>query len=239
MDDAVISVFVTNLGKYNEGELRGEWLKLPSDTETVKSLMTRIGVDGVLYEEFFITDYDTELSGLDRLGEYENLDELNYLASLISELDKWELEKFESAAEYGEHNGSIKDLINLTQNLDCYELYPGVSDERELGEYLINELEWEQIPDWIESYFDYEAYGRDFSINEGGDFRGGGYVSRNDAQFGEYYDGRDVPEEYRIFAYPDPPEKMPIKEQLAMYGRMVSESAVRNSPERGRENETR
>ena len=82
----MIEAYVTNLGKYNEGELCGEWLKLPTATEDVKALFSRIGVDGVLYEEFFITDYDTQISGLNHFGEYESIDELNYLAALLTDI---------------------------------------------------------------------------------------------------------------------------------------------------------
>lgn len=33
---SVISVFITNLGKYNEGELIGEWLSLPTTHKEFK-----------------------------------------------------------------------------------------------------------------------------------------------------------------------------------------------------------
>ena len=59
----MIDAYVTNLGKYVEGELCGEYLKLPAKKEDVQALLARIGVDGVLYEEFFITDYETKISG--------------------------------------------------------------------------------------------------------------------------------------------------------------------------------
>jgi antirestriction protein len=231
----MIEAYVTNLGKYNEGELCGEYLKLPAAQGDVQVLFSRIGVDGVLYEEIFITDYETDIAGLHRLGEYERIDELNYLASLLSEMDEGELEKFEAAAVYGEHNGSAKDLINLAQNLDCYELYPDVSDNDDLGRYLIDELGYEEIPDPLANYIDYEGYGRDFSINEGGEFVNGGYITNNGGTFTEHYDGRDVPEEYRIFAYPDPPEKMPIKAQLEMYGKMASALPAADRPAPARE----
>lgn len=45
-----ISVFVTNLGKYNEGELVGEWLALPTTSEQVKQCFERIGIDGINYK---------------------------------------------------------------------------------------------------------------------------------------------------------------------------------------------
>ena len=89
----VFEAYITNLGKYAEGQLVGETLKFPATTEEVQSLLKNIGVDGVRYEEFFITAFDGDVMGLyDYLTEYENLDELNHLAHLISELDSDEIE---------------------------------------------------------------------------------------------------------------------------------------------------
>jgi antirestriction protein len=231
----MIEAYVTNLGKYNEGELVGEYLNLPARKEDAQALLACIGVDGVLYEEIFIADYKTEVDGLaSRLGEYESVDELNWLASLLSEMNESELEKFEAAAAKGDCGGSAKDLINLTQNLDCYEYYPGVSDNDELGRYLIDELGYEEIPESLENYIDYDGYGRDFSVNEDGAFVNGGYVLRNGETFIERYDGRDIPEEYRIFAYPDP-EKMSMRDRAAMYRGMVSAAPAADRPAPARE----
>jgi len=57
----MIEAYITNLGKYNEGHLRGEYLKFPATTEEVQTLLSRIGIDGVMYEEYFITDYKHNL----------------------------------------------------------------------------------------------------------------------------------------------------------------------------------
>ena len=218
----MIEAYVTNLGKYNEGELCGEYLKLPATKEDVKALFSRIGIDGILYEEIFITDYKADIDGLcSYLCEYESIDELNYLAALVSDLDGWEREMFEAAAVCGDFNGNAKDLINLTQNLECYEYYPGVSNYDEFGRYLIDELGYEEIPERLEAYFDYEAYGLDYASDVCGEFVNGGFVFRNSVGFQEYFKGWDVPYDYRIFAYPDPPDKMPIKQQLEMFGRMA------------------
>ena len=85
--------YITNLGKYNEGALVGEYLKFPTTTEEVQALLKRIGIDGVRYEEIFITDYDGDMPELyANFGEYESIDELNYLASLLSEMDENDLE---------------------------------------------------------------------------------------------------------------------------------------------------
>ena len=100
----IFEAYITNLGKYAEGQLVGETLKFPATTEEVQSLLKNIGVDGVRYEEFFITAFDGDVMGLyDYLTEYENLDELNHLAHLISELDSDEIETLEAVLNKGDH----------------------------------------------------------------------------------------------------------------------------------------
>ena len=49
---SLFEAYITNLGKYNEGELVGETLKFPTTTEEVQGLLKRIGVDGVRYAAF-------------------------------------------------------------------------------------------------------------------------------------------------------------------------------------------
>lgn len=169
--DTPFEAYVTNLGKYNEGRLVGEFLKFPTTTEEVQALLKRIGIDGVRYEEIFITDYEVNISGLyDCLGEYESIDELNYLASLISEMDQSDREKFEAVIDSGEYSGSVKELINLTQNLDCFEFYAGVEDDETLGRIYVEDMEAIDVPEHLLNYFDYEAYGRDIRINDDGHY---------------------------------------------------------------------
>jgi len=220
----MIQAYVTNLGKYNEGELCGEYLKLPATREDVQALLSRIGIDGVLYEEVFITDYETDIDGLSRrLGEYESIDELNYLASLLSDMDKWEILKFEAVLECGEYTSSVKDLINLAQNLDCYDYLPEIRELDELGQYYTHELGCIEIPEALEGYIDYEAIGRDVSNDLGGSFTGRGYVMNNCSNFRENYSGRgDLLDEHKIFAYPDRTGKESAKLQLERYGKMAA-----------------
>ena len=58
---------MTNLGKYNEGQLVYERVAFPTDTETVQAALKKIGIDGIRYEEIFIADYD---GGIPQLYEY-------------------------------------------------------------------------------------------------------------------------------------------------------------------------
>ena len=117
--------------------------------------------------------------------------------------DKGELEKYEAALVLGKHTESVKDLINLAQNLDLYRFYPDISNEEELGRLYADEFHAIEIPEHIQNYFDYEAYGRDVKIRENGVFAPGGYVAADPGAFIEYYHGpEDIPKEHRVFAYP-------------------------------------
>ena len=98
----MLKVWIGNLGKYNEGELVGEWLELPvSKKELNTFLREKVGLQltqeevekslaetGNCYEEYMINDYETDLPI--KISEYENLDNLNLLATIsenVSDMD--------------------------------------------------------------------------------------------------------------------------------------------------------
>ena len=209
--DYPFAAFITNLGKYNEGELVGEWVKFPTTAEELKEVFKRIGIGqkddfGQPYEEWFITDYDCYVDSLySKLGEYENLDELNYLASKLDEMSESEYAQFQAGMEMGDHCGSLQEIINLTENLDCYEVYPDIHDYDDLGRYYIEELDVMQVPEHLQNYIDYEAYGRDVALEENGTFTDQGYVRDTGDSFHEYYDGErgSIPDEYRVMTFQD------------------------------------
>ena len=205
MENGVIEAYVTNLGKYNEGELVGEWVKFPVSKEEMSAVLDRIGI-GAEYEEIFITDYDTSLYGVSlQLGEYENLDKLNYLAGVISELDASDREKYEAVLESGLSLGQdgIDGLINLAYNLDNYDMLPGVEDEDDLGRYYAELMYGENLDEKmgeLAHYIDFERYGSDCQINEGGMFTDKGYMRDTGVTWDKYFDGslEDIPDEYRL-----------------------------------------
>lgn len=153
-----MKIFLTNLGKYNEGELIGEWVELPASNEELKKVFERIGINEE-YEEYFITDYECDLY---EVGEYENIDKLNDIAERIKELDE-------------EKSKVVKALI---QKLD-YTLYEAI-DKVNSGDYMIyNDCEnmtdvayqvveecgyLENVPDNVARYFDYESFGMELEI---------------------------------------------------------------------------
>ena len=206
--DVPFSAFITNLGKYNEGDLVGEWVSFPTDPETMAEVFKRIGIGscdafGNRYEEFFITDYECYVPGLyDKFGEYESLDELNMLANKIEDLDEYDYQIVAAALEMGVGGSSVADIINLTENLDCFELYPDIEDESDLGYYLVNDSGLYDTASMgtLADYIDYKSLGRDAAINEDSMFTQYGYLVRTSDPSYIIYDGKNMQEDYKLHA---------------------------------------
>ena len=206
MDEPILSGYLSNLGAYTEGRPAGEWVTFPTTAGHMKEVFDRIGIDFKNYEEWHFTEFQSPIPGLAaKLGEHEHPDELNYLGKLLSMQFDDDREKFAAAIALGDHASSVEELINLAQNLDCYWIYPSVHNEEDYGHYLVDELEEPELPEEAKKYFMYEEYGRDASINDGGLFTEQGYIYNNRNTFTRWYDGRDVPEEYRVTSAPPEP----------------------------------
>lgn len=161
---AKISIYVTNLGKYNEGFLVGEWLELPATDEEITATLERIGISdkpdeyGRYYEEYFITDYESEISGLN-IGEYDSISHLNEIAEEIEDIDE---EAFEAALF---HTCSFEEAIEAAKETYCIGKCPSTMDEDEyIGYYYAEECSGLNIPEEIKHYFDYEKYGREIRL---------------------------------------------------------------------------
>ena len=197
------TAFIENLNHRTRGFLSGAHLTFPTTTELVQATLNIIGVDGLRNEEIIVTDYTISIPGLRSvLGEYASIDELNYLAHRIQGMTPEEQAKFVSALKHGEYADGLQGVINLTYNLDCYELIPAVTTYEEYGRYLAESQRDFQLPVKATMYFDYTSYGEDTAINEGGELTPQGYIYNNQSHFEDVYDGKNVPEEYRVFKYP-------------------------------------
>lgn len=182
MNRRILSAFVTNLGKYTEGELVGKWVDFPITDGELKTVLQEIGIDGIRYEEIFFTDYESDIAGLTAcLGEYESISLLNCLAMKLEE-SGCDTEELAAMIESGEYTGSIEELITLADNTDCYMVYRDIQDDSDLGYYFIEEMgllqEWKASGNPLANYIDYEAYGRDVRLEQSGIFTEGGcYVA--------------------------------------------------------------
>lgn len=160
----MINIYLANLGKYNEGELVGKWVGLPC--EDLEKELRSIGVsdepdkNGIYYEEYFIADYETDIHGL-KIGEYENLDKLNELAEQVENLS--EVEKIALCA-FLENGRDFEEALDEIEKQNYY-IYWDCDSMEDVAYEIIESMDiLRDVPDNIARYFDYEAYGRDLSI---------------------------------------------------------------------------
>jgi antirestriction protein ArdC len=214
------SILIDSRTRFETGEPGGVWLSMPTTKEQLHETMQRVGITADNPQDFFINGFanteqqpfDVPLSVIQSAG----LDELNYLGNLLSMQRDEDRDKFTAAVALGERAGSIKDLINLAQNLDCYWLYPSVQNEEDYGYYLIDELDELELPEEAKKYFMYEDYGRDAAINDGGRFTEQGYIYNNKNTFTEWYNGKesDIPREYKVMSFPQRSRPDPSKVEM-------------------------
>lgn len=138
---------------------------LPISSE---ELAERFGYEGQEIEVTF--DSIEELPDLN--CEDLTLDLANYLAENLEDVDEDIVLSFiETESSDPSYLASI--------NFDDCSLYPDVATDRDLGEYIVDEIGFELSRETLENYFDYEKFGRDVRLSEGGSFVDKGYfVSR-------------------------------------------------------------
>lgn len=138
---------------------------LPISSE---ELAERFGYEG---QEIEVT-FDS-IEGLPDLDcERLNLDLANEIAEKLEDVDEDIVLSFIES-----ESSDPKELLNAEFD-DCW-LYPEVATDRELGEYIVDEIGFELSRETLERYFDYEKFGRDVRLEEGGSFVDKGYfVSR-------------------------------------------------------------
>ena len=214
------SILIDSRSRFETGQPGGVWLPMPTTAEQLHKAMKRIGITAENSQDFFINGFanteqqpfDVPLSVIQSAG----IDELNYFGKLLEMQGDADRGKFAAAVTLGEYAGSVKDLINLAQNLDCYWIYPTIQDEEAYGHYLIDELDELELPEAAKNYFMYKEYGRDAVKNDGGIFTAQGYIYNNKNTFSEWYSGHenDIPKEYRVMSFPQPERPDPAKVEM-------------------------
>ena len=100
------------------------------------------------------------------------LDLANELAENVEDVDE------DLVLAFIESDSSDPKALASVDFDDC-NLYPDVATDRELGEYLVEEVGVELSKEKLLLYIDYEKFGRDVRLEEGGSFVDKGYfVSR-------------------------------------------------------------
>ena len=152
-------------------------LIMDNRTKKVKQFSLPVELEYVASEfGYDVEDVSTTIQSIEELPDLDversPLFVFNELAEKLEDVDE------DIVLSYIESNSSDpKDLLNVEFD-DC-SLYSEVATDRDLGQYIVEDMGVELSREQLERYLDYEKFGRDVRLEEGGSFVDKGYfVSR-------------------------------------------------------------
>lgn len=146
-------------------------------TKKVKQFSLPVELEYVASEfGFYVEDVSITIQSIEELPDLDversPLFVFNELAEKLEDVDEDIVLSFIES-----NNSDPKELLNAEFD-DC-SLYSDVSTDRELGQYIVEDMGVELSREQLERYLDYEKFGRDVRLEEGGSFVDKGYfVSR-------------------------------------------------------------
>jgi len=194
----------------------------PTTTETLQSALRAAGAkNGEVNVSHYFTGENELYKHLPENLSADNLDELNFIAVRMEEMSESEREIFNAVVEAEWHCDSLKDIINICENLDKFDLQPAYNAEQ-YGEFhrdlardeyagIVNRLlnsedakdrDFASYIEDVEENLNLTFYGRLQAEREDGVFTEQGYLTRT-GEFEEVYrNHHDLPDDFKVYAEP-------------------------------------
>ena len=202
------SIMIGNRSRFDAGDPGGYWLDMPATKEQLHEAMRNVGITADNPQDFSIRGYSDDPEKHIALP-YEmvcaaDVDELNFLAARLEQLDPAEVGKLNAALQQKNGLANIGQVIDFTYNVDFYVHIPEVHTYRDLGDYYLNQSGMVQMPEEWKGGIDLTTFGRNAAAQEKGAFTEYGYIVESGDEWERQFEGRKVPEEYKIMSYPQP-----------------------------------
>ena len=209
--DRVNEVFSIQLHnrQLNEQGKDGVWLDMPTTTEQLQAALRQIGISADNPQDFFINGYSYP-EGQRLALPYDmvlaaDVDELNFLAARLGQLDAAEIAELNAALQNPKGGfENIGQIIDFTENADYYVHLPDVHTAAALGDYYLNRSGMVDMPQEWKAGIDTAQFGRHIAQQEQGAFTEYGYIVKSGDEWQRVHEGQPVPEEYRVMAFPQP-----------------------------------
>ena len=202
------SIMIGNRSRFEAGDPSGYWLDMPATKEQLHEAMRNVGITADNPQDFSIRGYSDDPEKHIALP-YEmvcaaDVDELNFLAARLEQLDPAEVGKLNAALQQKNGLANIGQVIDFTYNVDFYVHIPEVHNYHDLGDYYLNQSGMVQMPEEWKGGIDLTTFGRNAAAQEKGAFTEYGYIVESGDEWERQFEGRKVPEEYKIMSYPQP-----------------------------------
>ena len=168
-NNAIIKGYITNLGKYNEGDLAYKLISFPISEEELNEALASIGckyvdengvVHNPFYEEFFFSDWECEIPF--DFGEYPIISDINDIAERVEALEAYELETLEVILN--EHTSDVDEALRIVEDND-YRTWDSCDNMAAVARARADEFGYlNDVPENLRGYIDYEKWGRDLAI---------------------------------------------------------------------------
>ena len=204
----VFSIQVHNRQLFEQGK-QGVWLDLPTTTEKLQAALRDVGITADNSQDFFINGFscpeDRHLAIPYDMVLAADVDELNFLAARLGQLDAAALAELNAALQ-NPRGGfeTIGQIIDYADNVDYFVHLPDVRTPGQLGDYYLNRSGMVDMPQEWKAGIDTAQFGRHISQQEQGAFTEYGYIVRSGDEWQRVHEGQPVPEEYRVMPYPQP-----------------------------------
>ena len=202
------AILIDSRTRFETGEPGGYWLSMPATKKELHKAMQSVGITTDNPQDFFIHGYsdreDRHIALPYDMVCAAQVDELNFLAARLETLDAAGIAALNAATQRKNGFENIGQLIDFTYNEDFFVHIPEVHNPRELGDYYLNKSGMVQMPAEWKNSIDPIAFGRNAAAQEKGSFTEYGYLVESGDAWEKHFEGRDVPEEYRIMSYPQP-----------------------------------
>jgi antirestriction protein len=162
-------IYVANLAAYNAGRLRGKWIEPSTDADELREQVIE-AIGGNPDHEWAFHDYDA----FPNMGENPNLDDVAAMAEILEE-HPYAVVKAAMGFVGGDDVDALKEWLD-----EGYGIY---ESKRDYVEQYVDDAGGPSKlgKQTIDSYFDYDAFGRDVALEDDEDR----YEGMSDQEIGE------------------------------------------------------
>lgn len=155
-----------------------EYLYLPCEDEAIRKAFLRLGVTDSDEVKITLEDFNTKHSEwfqrLQGIAKEESISAVNDFIKAINTTGM-DLDKLWSLAEYAQAEDT-EELIKLAENIDCFTFISGVTEYKQVGEYMVENNEDYHLNPELEDFFDFEEFGEYIAREKDGRFVCNGFI---------------------------------------------------------------
>ena len=159
-----MTIYITDLGTYNNGYLIGEHISLPMNEDDLKSKINEILSIGAKacgdteHEEIFITDYECDFM---EIGEYDDPYKLNEMAQKMERMN----DHFKKMTKFLLSNNLVSNLNEAIEEAENVIIHENSTMEDVAYDFIDGFYNLKDLPPILANAIDYEQIGRELSYD--------------------------------------------------------------------------